>query len=422
MKTISNQRGHAAILAAIIIPSLFGVFVLATDGAYSLQQKARLDDAHETAALALSARNSKDSDLNKETAKKYIAAYMGSEEPITNLKVKRFPCEKIKECRAGLKRGESRFVRYEVSSSYNSKTFFPNSDLVDETISVSSSATSEKYEGDAIDLMYVADFSGSMNAPIKGSRDRRQKVVLLKEIIKEVNLKIHDVNRSRDNRYRSKIGIVPFHPLTMSKPSDSAKHCQLNQLVRRSKKHKWNHLWSRQIDYSKTLESIFTEKDSSHCVTRSDGARNKEIKLTERIKNANNVIAGYRAVSGTGSFQGIIRAAQLLKEGKNPRRLIVVLSDGKDSRFVNYDSKLVHERLVKMGYCNRIRNELSQGKSNNGKPIKAKIAVIGFGYKTSDNPALIDCAGRANVYEAHNKEEIKAQLLNLITEEIGRLK
>lgn len=58
----NKQEGHAAILFVMMVPVLFGVFVLGTDGARAMQDRARLDDALEAASLAIAAHN----DSNKE--------------------------------------------------------------------------------------------------------------------------------------------------------------------------------------------------------------------------------------------------------------------------------------------------------------------------------------------------------------------
>ncbi|KJY74785.1 TadE/TadG family type IV pilus assembly protein [Vibrio nigripulchritudo] len=417
------QKGHATLLAAIITPALFGVFVLATDGAMALQQKARMDDAHEVAALALSAQDSKSSDKNKKIAKAYITEYMGDSSKIADVRIKRLECEQIPECKAGLPTGGKRYVRYSLSAKYDHSTFFPNSDVAPETLTISSNATSEKFEGDAVDIMYVADFSGSMNSNLKKhGTDRRKKIVILKEIINEVNQKLEKANKSGNKKYQSTVGIVPFASVTKTKISGSNRYCNINQLVRKSDKYSWSRLDEDEIDYTRTFNQIFTEKGRSHCTGKKDWSLNKEVDSTSDFKPFIKIVNKYRAKSGTGSYQGIIRAAQLLRDGENPRRLIIVLSDGKDSNIANYSNKTVHEQLVGMGYCDAIRRELSKGKTADNRKISAKIAVIGFGYDTKDNPALINCAGKDNVYEAHNKQEIKAKILDLITEEIGHLK
>lgn len=56
-RSLQKQRGQASILFALMVPGLFGVFALATDGARALQTSARLNDASEMAVLAIAGLN-----------------------------------------------------------------------------------------------------------------------------------------------------------------------------------------------------------------------------------------------------------------------------------------------------------------------------------------------------------------------------
>jgi tight adherence protein G len=113
-----------------------------------------------------------------------------------------------------------------------------------------------------------------------------------------------------------------------------------------------------------------------------------------------------------------MRGAQMLSEGTNPRRLLIVLSDGDDTGSTQTN---IHRKLVDAGMCNKIREELSSGTSASGQTIKARLAVVGFDYDVNDNTALRDCAGDENVFKAQNTDDILNKILELITEEIGHL-
>ncbi|MBE4019913.1 hypothetical protein HJ130_13195 [Vibrio parahaemolyticus] len=71
---LHRQSGHAAILFALFIPLLFGVFTLGTDGARAVQDKARLLEAVEVASLAVAGQGSDNADL----AKNYLEYYFPS--------------------------------------------------------------------------------------------------------------------------------------------------------------------------------------------------------------------------------------------------------------------------------------------------------------------------------------------------------
>ncbi|WP_241910669.1 TadE/TadG family type IV pilus assembly protein, partial [Vibrio lentus] len=73
--SIHRQSGHASVLFALLVPLLFGVFMLASDGARAIQSKARIEDASEVAALAVAARDDKTpmSTENVKLVKYYIS-------------------------------------------------------------------------------------------------------------------------------------------------------------------------------------------------------------------------------------------------------------------------------------------------------------------------------------------------------------
>ncbi|BDU39734.1 pilus assembly protein [Vibrio nigripulchritudo] len=418
---LRKQHGHAAILFAITIPALFGIFVLATDGAFAIQSKARIDDATEVAALALTARDAPNKDsggngsgstANQKIAKDYISAYMGNRSDIKNLKIYRKDCEQIPECKAGLKQGGQRYIQFSVSADYDHSTFFTSklSDGYKEgKIKVSSAAISQKYEGDAVDIIYAADFSGSMKQTWSGGN---RKVNDLKDIIQEVNAKLEDVNKKSKGAQKNTVGIVAFTSHTRSKIHGKNRNCTMTQLVRSKRK----------IDYDASVHQVMIEKGQSFC--HSSSWNKREVELTDKFSSFKQQLNGYQAGGWTASYEGIIRAAQLLKSGENARRLIIVLSDGEDSlsRSNKVYYKNYHAALVRRGYCKKIREALSVGTTKDGKPIKAKIAAIGFDYDAKKNKALKDCVGEENLFKAENKAEIKSKILDLISEEIGHLK
>ncbi|WP_224067619.1 TadE/TadG family type IV pilus assembly protein [Vibrio penaeicida] len=430
--SLQQQRGHAAILFAIALPALFGLFVLATDGAYALQAKARIDNATEVAALALSAKDASNKDsagagsgsaVNRKIATDYIGAYMGDRTKVKNLRITRLECEQIPECKAGIKKGEQRYIQFNVRADYDHATFFTSGDPAsgfDGKVTVSSAATSQKFEGDAVDIIYAADFSGSMNKGWSGGN--KSKVEDLKDIIVEVNEKLKDYNDKNNRKYVNTVGIIPFRSAIKAKIRGTNRYCEMSQLVRKSKRYSWEKLRPHEINYSKTAKQIFVEKGSSNCVHQPNWARDKEVELTTNFSDFNSKLNGFVAHWGTASYQAIIRGAQLLKDGKNARRLIIILSDGADSNIANINNATVHQKLVDLGYCDTIRKELSKGKTKDGRKIKAKIAAIGFAYDAEKNRALKECVGADNLYKAENKAEIKSKILDLITEEIGHLK
>ncbi|MHA7227976.1 TadE/TadG family type IV pilus assembly protein [Vibrio campbellii] len=100
--SLKKQSGHVGMLFAMIIPILFGVFMLGSDGARALQTKARLEEAAEAAVLAVSAEDSE----NHTLAQNYIEHYVYDVDGIENLKVQRLSCDEMPDCQAGLSKGK----------------------------------------------------------------------------------------------------------------------------------------------------------------------------------------------------------------------------------------------------------------------------------------------------------------------------
>ncbi|MGR5166209.1 TadE/TadG family type IV pilus assembly protein [Vibrio astriarenae] len=146
----------------------------------------------------------------------------------------------------------------------------------------------------------------------------------------------------------------------------------------------------------------------------------------------------------TASFQGFLEGSRILKSGVNERKLLILLSDGEDNSCCGFTSidkensnseyvegtsfKTIANKLIRgtetdgLGMCEEIRDHLKVIPSKSDTEAHVEMAVIGFDYDPDDHPALAECVGSDNVYRAQNKEEILAQILSLIAEEIGRLK
>ncbi len=96
---------------------------------------------------------------------------------------------------------------------------------------------------------------------------------------------------------------------------------------------------------------------------------------------------------------------------------MIIISDGED----NYPSTT--QNLVDNGMCDTIRDTLdSQTATVNGQPVETTLAFIGFDYDTSTNPALTQCVGKNNVYEAKDGQQMVNQILGIINEETGHLR
>ncbi|USD64732.1 pilus assembly protein [Vibrio sp. SCSIO 43136] len=406
-----KQTGHAAMLFAIMVPVLFGLFSLATDGARAMQAKARMDDSLEAASLAVAAHNDDNDDdgsgagsaINQAIANAYLDAYLGADTPVSNLKITKKACEDIPDCVTGLVNGESRFFEYSVTATSTHDSWFQG-DLaaVEESYNVSADGTSRKYQNHAVDVVFVSDFSGSMgNGWSGGSKDKYLDLVdVIKDVVDELQ-KFNDLENVDDNT----VAYVGFNHMV----KQSNVGCWVDQL-------KYS---GGSVSYSLTVNNIFIEKSTCTYNSHGNSANFYDISPTTNFTSFKSTISGFSPTGWTASYQGIIRGAQMLNKGNNPRRLMIVLSDGADYSSTN---KSISNGLVNSGMCTKIRDTLdAQVVGVDNDQVSSKIAVIGFDYNVGSNAALQNCAGSANVFKAENKAEILNKILELISEEIGHL-
>ncbi|OOF10508.1 hypothetical protein BZG79_10490 [Salinivibrio sp. MA427] len=104
----------------------------------------------------------------------------------------------------------------------------------------------------------------------------------------------------------------------------------------------------------------------------------------------------------------------MVEVGANPRRLIILLSDGADN-FTDTTDKLIEADM-----CTNIIEHLNS-LNVDGEPVKARMTAVGFADSEDIPPQMESCVGEDNVFSAENPDEIKNKILELITEEIGHL-
>lgn len=406
MYSIRKQSGHAAILFAMMIPAFFGIFTLASDGARALQSKARLEDASEVAVLAIAAHNadnsgsSSGSAINKQIARDWIGQYMQDMQAISDIKITKLSCNDITECKEGLENGESRYFQYEIIAKTSHLSWFPGNDSTagfGESFDVAGAATARKFQSESVDVMFVSDFSGSMDWKWSGGNSNSRKyqdlITIIGDVIKELK-KFNDANITTTNR----VGFTGFNTYTRALANNS---CYQNQYDRNA---------------GRTVKKIF---DVKRCKNGSPGyAKFHDIAVTDKYDEFNNSIKYFKPDGGTASYQGIIRGAQIMEAASDPRprRIMIILSDGDDNDAARAN------KLVEKGMCTEILLKLGNANTSDGEAIKTKMAVVGFDYDPATNPSLTKCVGENNVYGANNPEDVLNKILELISEEIGHLK
>ncbi len=427
--TIAKQTGNAAILFAMIIPALFLIFIVASDGARALQSKARLDDALEAASLAVAADDYEDSNLPIA----YVEQYMTDRASPPAIRVK----PSIDKNEEGLP-----ILKYSVSGSTTHKSWFPGNKQImgfSETFTVSGSSIAKRYQSDDIDVVFAADFSGSMYGYLPGSSIPKYRDVL--EIIGEVTDVLAEFNDKNGSKNTAAFTAFNIYTNNMKRAKKKGLlWCYVDERL-------YNfYLVIKKINYPKIIENIFVEKSCRE--TASTGpdywlppnfrdVESEDFKGTSAIKleKFKQYIQQFSPNGGTASYQGIIRAARLAYKGRNPRRLIIVLSDGTDSQngwLPEYDTIFGNQsdhahytkKLVEKGMCDKIRETLNNQTAGDGGDVTSKIAVIDFGFHTNTSEGLKECTkenGKYNVFKANDREEIKRKILELISEEVGHL-
>ncbi|WP_084886840.1 TadE/TadG family type IV pilus assembly protein [Vibrio sp. qd031] len=554
MHKFKKQKGVAALFFILLVPPLFGIYSLGTDGALMIQNKARMNDALEVASLAVSALDDPNwpvyaegeapadflgSDDSIAVAKTYIEQYMGNANEVDWVKVEKLSCDEIVACKAGLANGEQSYYQYQVYASSNHNVLYPN--LMaggDSEYTVGATGISEKYQGLPVDVVLVADYSGSM----LDNWNNTPKYEQVYDVISKVTEKIDDANEvsvAQD----STIAITGFNSFpNVTDSSDN--NCYMEMLHLNYTLNQNEDVTARSIDYTGTITAanlrngelalnrkripyydkiVYVIEDATsdpEIRLRSDESNNNgeitkvaddvngrvyvtskeggkiykytkdadgkvsryryksnqnvweqqsentvfeiivseclnlsritdyergfedatfhDVDLTSEFSTINNKVASFLPNWATASHQGIIRGAQIAAKGSNPRKLIIVLSDGVDQHKNPYITSgtsnlgTISSTLYGNQYsmCDAIKTALDQDTFNvdlgNSTAVdlqvESSIFVIGFDYELSGNLALTTCAGSENVYLAQNSDEILSTILELISEEVGHLR
>lgn len=453
MYLIVKQRGHAAMLFTMMVPVLFGVFMFGSDGARAIQDKARLNEVLEVASLAVSAQASSNATTRATTALNYIEYLFPSADiSADNISITVTTCDPYSTVDGCSSTSEDRYYNYQVTGTITQESWFPGNDAIiglGEEYSVASTSSSRKYQSEAIDVMLVADFSASMYEYWDGDTQRKFKSVL--DILEDIADVISEYNSTAtEGDGLSTIGVVGYDFYSKNADGDFTANIECSAYRQYTSSGRRGGYWSildspdgrcystypgypdyNTLDVTETINNIFDTTASIHADGWSDSEVTNistftNIALTSdittfkaQVTNTSNFNITASSGSGTSSYAGIIRGAQLLNEGTNDKRLLIVLSDGGDSWTTtdsdNFSDQLYGNETYTGGLCTAIRSHFTSS------DIDISMAVIGFDYDMDDYPQLANCVGEDNVYEAENSEEIEETILSLITEEIGHL-
>ncbi|WP_418641439.1 TadE/TadG family type IV pilus assembly protein [Vibrio chaetopteri] len=183
--SIKRQKGVAGIWLGFTLVPIMGFTFWAVEGTRYVQEYNRLGDANEAAAMAMTIQDNPAS--AEQLAKDYLQSYVRDIDSMS-VDFSRAFQEQDKDA------GQDEFVQYSVDTVTSHKSWFTSTFIPSfgEQVSLGGKAVAKKYAtylGDNnIDIVFVADFSGSMRSSWKGSQNTKIKDLQL--AISEVSAKI----------------------------------------------------------------------------------------------------------------------------------------------------------------------------------------------------------------------------------------
>ena len=422
------QKGQVSILFVMIIPSLFGLYTLGTDGARALQQKARLGDAAEVAVLALTANINTEQTIEKDLVRNIVYTY--------------FPETVKNKIQIQIQKDESNLnqKKYNLQVGLHYDNWFPGNNVTagfgeDTFISTNSSARKLISKG-SMDILFVADLSGSMLDFMPPSL--QSKYVDVIEIISD---SVIELSKNKINTF----GIAPYNHYVV-KQKTMNNDCLLNSIGDKPLSIEYIRYENLTVNNYMNLDRIIAEMDDpGNCKERSPetdpefGGTFFTIPLTSESVTFNELIKGfspryeYDGASSyggqTASINGIIEGYRELKKGDNNIKKLIVLSDGADvslsptpdgpitpNSTTNFTYNNMMPPLIKKGLCTDIKRKLS-----NNETVTADLYFIGFHYKDYTSN-IATCFDADKIFFPDDREGITGILGSILNdEEIGSL-
>lgn len=395
----ADERGVYAISFVMLAGFLLGMASLGLDGARFVSERARLSDAMEQAALALTAEdNGEGAARNYSLAKDYFRAYMRRETDVFTPKVV-------------VKRGSSAnndnlsYVEYRVSGqtlqeSWFSSSLFPG---FDKEVIVGDNGAARKYRSN-IDVIFVTDFSGSMNSAFDGSTKLNE----LKRIVLQLSEELfsHKIN--------NKAGFIPFNW-----GGKEGGYCDLPFVTNAPYPHdifKFNLVYDLEaiVNIPATVAAIPRRvNDIRIPMDHVEGegvclktSHSWKVPLTSSMSTIRQ-IQGMTADGATLVSSGVLLGVPYLAAGTASRKVMVIVSDGTDAP----EDVMLTPNLINAGMCDKIRRVISTEQS------VGKIAFIGIKYQPTVDWKR--CVGEKNFYLPQNIKQLEDDLRRAVFEEVG---
>lgn len=394
-----DQRGAFAISFVMMSGFLLAMAAFGLEGSRYIDERARLSDAMEQAALALTAEdNGAGAPRNYTLSQDWFRAYMRHDEAVYQ------PVVKVLR---GTSTSGSKlaYVEYRVSgqtlqNSWFSSTLFPS---FDKQVVIGDNGAARKYRSN-IDVMFVTDFSGSMNFAFGGST----KLIELKRIVLQLANELYKYDIG------NKVGFTPFawgtksggactpqfvanSPVPLGILSTLAQIGGLENYVNfpATVAAIPNPVHDMQFPMGNVADGICLKNTNTYVVP-----------LTSNFDQISQ-IQSMNADGGTLVSSGVLLGVQELAKGAASRKVLVIVSDGTDDPVTNN----ITPRLLNAGMCDRIRSVLSTEES------VGKIAFIGIDYKPTVD--WVKCVGARNFYLPQNISQLEDDMRRAVFEEVG---
>lgn len=399
---MKKQQGVAMILFVIIAPVLMMMFFLGVQGARSLQNKARIEDAVDMANMAVISQKSMDKQAAKVLAEQYVRTYMTGENDNITIKIEKLDCYDSVKCRKDSDNGKPIYTESKLLAVSNHNYWFPNPFSSEPDYDVAASSLSRKFQGMPADIYFIADMSGSMGDPFDASGNHKSKFEILTDVIQRVTKDLGIYNSRHDDKHR--VAFVGYNYASRSRDKDGRVFIVRQFIYDDPLRDPWT-IVRNMLQVKQPVSLVY------------EGGYFYDIALTDDFTAFNQHISRFQPKYSTASPEGIIRAAQVANQAVNlnENQVFIILSDGAD----NKPRETIN--LVQAGMCRQILDLFTHKKAFNGEDITVKLAIIGIDYNVKSSPAMATCVGAENVYHASSGDDVYKNIINLISEESGRL-
>lgn len=375
--TNPRQRGLAAVTMAAFVLAFSGLFILSIDGVRALQNKARFDEAVDIAALAVSsnALDNISTQQQKQIVKNYFNAYF-SDISIQDNDISITSTNGT--CSAGdascIEGAEYKQYNIEVAGTFSRILGAPKDSVsftdAQGNYKVAGGGIARRFDAtslvEAKDIIFVADFSGSMdynwygNTANNSSSNRlyHSRYIEALAVIDDIAETLEKYNDSVDEgQPKNTVGMAPFGKYTY----DSAKRAErfiTSPGTGYFRDRRWSYYYGewRYYYYNYTLYSTAdTFLSGGYTIPTNSSSSSVDynnVELTTDISQFRSTVAGFTPSGYTASYKGLIRGAIMAagSNATNTKRMIIILSDGDDTAETNYYKYDGLEYLLKQGY------------------------------------------------------------------------